>query len=809
MDSAARCFPLVGDAFPGFCLLVGPDGLVVAANDRARGLFGDVLSRPCPLRPPRSRDGDEQVSWEWHADGRLHRVVLTPCPVRGDAGYVLCLGLDLTELEEARALATRRENQLTTILDNAMEGVVVAVDGSLVYANPFMERLTGFDAGTLCSAPFVRFIHEEDRDTVLEVHRRRLAGEPAAPGLVFRLVTREGAVRWVRAVSTRIDWEETPAAVSLLSDITMERQAQLALGEFIHHQEARIASRTESLRQANATLEAANARLTREIEEHERTAQQLAAARKKATQASEAKSVFLANMSHEIRTPLNVILGMADMLLRPDEQERLDRTRALEMIREAGAALRGLLGDLLDLSRGEAGQLSLAAVPFCLREVLDGVVGRSAGQAREKGLPLTATLAPDVPDRLVGDAGRLGQVVGNLVGNAMKFTPAGRIDVRVDLPPDQAGRETEPGTVRLRFSVRDTGIGIPVAQQKRIFENFRQADGRDGWELGGAGLGLAICRQLVGLMGGRIQVSSRPGQGSEFSFTARFALPEASGAGVVSPMAAAAAPAPDDTPPLDILLAEDSNLSAEMIQAFLGPRGHRITRASNGREALDALAIGHFDLVLMDIRMPVMDGLTATRAIREGRVPDCDPSLPILALTAHGAERDRERILAAGATGYLAKPVSLDQLLEALARLGAHQKERDAATAASNAASAAGEQEPFDAGRDEALANLGDDTALYGRLSSIFLRDTPGMRKRLHQALAANDLDTVVLLAHALKGNAGVLGALEAARHARALELAARAGREDRLAALAGVLDTAVDRVVTGLAARGVLPAEP
>lgn len=798
-------FALMAEGFPGFCLLVDQGGTVVAASPRARELFGDLTGRPVSFFPAGFPAPPGAAPLDVVHGSRLYRVVAAG---PDGAHRTLVLGLDISDLEVSRRQAVRREVQLAAIVESAMEGVAVAVDGRLVYVNPFLERLTGHDAATLCSRPFSDFLHEEDRDGVVETHRKRLAGEPAATGQSFRIRSKDGQVRWVRAVSRRLAWDGESASVSLLADITDERRAQLALDALIREQDARIEHRTASLRRANATLEAANARLSREIEAHERTAKKLAAARSKAQQATKAKSVFLANMSHEIRTPLNVILGMADMLLRPDCQGSLDRERALAMIREAGISLRGLLGDLLDLSRGEAGRLALEAVPFRPAEVLGTVLSRHGPQAAEQGLTLAGTLAPDVPEVLRGDPGRLTQVVGNLVANALKFTSAGRVDVAVARAGPRRGGD-EP-TVRLRFCVRDTGIGIPPEHRQHIFKSFRQVDEAGGALRGGAGLGLAICRRLVTLMGGRIRVSSTPGQGSEFSFTARFGLPGAGDPPAATPPAATEPAAP---PPLDILLAEDSNLSAEMVAAFLAPRGHRLTRASNGREALTALAMGHFDVVLMDIRMPVLDGLAATTAIRRGEVPGCDRAIPILALTAHGAQRDRDRILAAGATDYLAKPVGLDALLHALARIAPGREGARAAPARPPATPEAGAPgaaatEAFDAGRAEALENLGGDVGLYDRLAAVFARDTPGDREKLRRAMEAGDGPGVVLLAHALKGNAGVIGASLAAARARDLELAAREGRATDFPALEAALGDELDRVLAGLAGRGIVPAD-
>jgi len=792
------------EALPGFALLVGPEGLVRSANPAARALLGETVGHAPPLFPA------EDALWE--CSDRTYRVFSVGHEMAdGQTGRVFW-GMDVTDLCQTKRLADRSERRLAAVLEHAQEGVLVAAKGQLVYVNPFMERLTGYDAPALCSRPFTDFIHPQDRETVLNVHRRRVAGLDAPAEHTFRLVTPAGDIRWVNAASTRIEWDDVPASLSLLSDITAQKNAQQALAELIRDQEAIITSRTARLSETNQRLETeilertrahraqveANARLTREIEEHKRTAQKLKAARKKATQASRAKSVFLANMSHEIRTPLNVILGMADMALRPDSREQIDHVRALAMIREAGTSLRGILGDLLDLSRVEAGRLDLLAEPFEPRRVLEAVLEGSAVLAERQGLVLAGVVDPAVPERLCGDPGRLGQVIGNLVGNALKFTPAGRVDVSVGLAKQRGGK-CDPGSVMLLVAVRDTGIGIAPEKRRCLFQNFCQADESIGRRFGGTGLGLAICRRLVGLLGGRIRVKSQPNAGSEFVFTARFAISTEPAA----PEAAPAAALPD----LDILLAEDSDLSAEMITAFLSPKGHRVTRVVNGEEALSALSLRNFDLVLMDIQMPGMDGMTATRAIRDGTVEGVDPAVPIIALTAYGTSKDRDAIVRCGVTDYLAKPVNLDQLLVVMARVVGREGRTASRPVSLLRQHTRDVSRCFDAGRAEALENLGGDVELYGRLMAVFLRDTPGDCEKLREALAAGDLQRTALQAHSIKGNAGVIGATPAVARARDLELAAREGRTEELAGLVEVLFAELARVLDGLAAQGVTPA--
>ena len=808
---------------PAFALRLDRAGRVTAADPAALGLLGDCLGAPPPLPSP-----PPGTSLDWTGAGGVWRLWTEAEP----DGSLVLRGLDVADLAEAAATGQTRQRQFADIIDGATEGVAVAAAGRLVYVNPFMERLTGYDAATLRSKPFVDFLHPDDRRTVLGIHLRRLAGGQAPQCHVFRIVTADGGLRHVNAASAWMEWEGRPATVSFLADISELKAAEQALAEHVHSQEEVIAARTASLRETNDRLAAEAAR-------HERTAQKLKTARTKLARALRAKSVFLANVSHEIRTPLNVILGMADLALRPDSGGQADLTRCLEMIREAGTSLRGILGDLLDLSRVESGRLELDAAPFSPRQVLEATLAAHRHVAQRQGLALTGETAADVPEHVIGDAGRLAQVLGNLVGNALKFTSVGGVSLRLTLA--RPGRRTPDGRVNLRFAVRDTGIGIPEDKQKTIFESFSQADETIGRRYGGTGLGLAICRRLAALMGGRLRLASSVGQGSEFVFTARYLLAQ----GPAEPAGAARLA----LPPLDILLAEDADLAAEMIQAFLVPKGHNVIRVVNGEEALAALALRRFDVVLMDIQMPVMDGLTATRRIRSGELAGIPRDIPILALTAYGAVRDRERILGSGASGYLAKPVNFDQLLDALAAsqspapdsppqaeagpaattadapdrrdampAGKPHSGRPRAKAGPSAAAARskadartkGAVEPaFDAGRDEALANLGGDEELYARLISVFLRDTPGDRARLAAALDASDAAGTALLAHSLKGNAGVVGATTAVARARDLEHAARAGETARFPACRQALDEALDAALAGFAAKGHEPAAP
>ena len=387
-----------------------------------------------------------------------------------------------------------------------------------------------------------------------------------------------------------------------------------------------------------------------------RLQQTLTEATRAAEAASKAKGDFLANMSHEMRTPLSAVLGLAQLL---DGTALDDRQRGyLGKLREASRTLLALISDVLDLAKIESGRISLELAPFRFDEVFDGVLGLFTEQAASKGLVLQVLRDPAIPPLLLGDALRLRQVLLNLVGNAIKFTERGEVQVTVAVL-----RADEPRML-LRFSIRDTGIGIPEDQLQQLFQPFVQADNSTSRQYGGTGLGLAICRQLVGLMGGSLVAESVPGSGSVFSFTARFAVapagPELAGAAAV-----AAAVAPRPLQGLRVLVAEDNDINLEIVTTLLELEGMQVRTARDGEAAVQACADGWPQLVLMDMQMPGIDGLEASRRLRaEPR----HAQLPIIALTANALSEDRERCLAAGMNDHLAKPIELALLLDALRR---------------------------------------------------------------------------------------------------------------------------------------------
>jgi two-component system sensor histidine kinase/response regulator len=508
------------------------------------------------------------------------------------------------------------------------------------------------------------------------------------------------------------------------------------------------------------------------------------------------KSAFLANMSHEIRTPMNAILGMSRLALMADPNPKL--RNYLSKILGAGEHLLAIINDILDHAKIEAGKLHVERVPFKLADMLDHLAAMSTVKTDPKGIALHIVVAPEVPARLVGDPLRLGQVLINLVDNAAKFTEQGDIVVAVNV----VDSDSDDNGMTLAFSVSDSGIGMNQQQVERLFQSFSQADSSTTRKYGGTGLGLSISRQLVELMDGRITVTSAPGQGSCFTFTAPLGIAP----GMSAPDAAVSA-MPADLPRLDgarILLAEDNANNREVALDFMAAARMQVDIAVNGVEAVRMVQGGDYDLVLMDVQMPELDGLGAARAIRASGNPAL-VALPIVAMTAHAMASDRALSQQAGMNDHVTKPIDPDLLFFTLlkwidpARLvgRALPVVDQFATAPSVLASAL----PTAPGIDwrVALGNVGGQRNRLEKRAGSFVREYGAAPAVLRDALHTGDHARLQSMAHNLKSSAAYVGALAMSAAASRLEHDLRAGQHERLGSQVPALIAAADAALAGL----------
>lgn len=506
------------------------------------------------------------------------------------------------------------------------------------------------------------------------------------------------------------------------------------------------------------------------VADRERATLDLAEARDDAMQASRLKSEFVAMMSHEIRTPMNGVIGLNDLLLRSDLDDY--QRRLASGVQTAGRSLLGVINDILDFSKIEAGQLELESVEFELRSIVEQTLAILSGVASDKELEVVTWMDPQIPRFLVGDPTRLGQVVSNLVANAVKFTHAGRVDVSAHL----VARDDDRVTVEVVVS--DTGVGIAPEVRQHLFEPFRQADASTTRTFGGTGLGLAICHQLVAAMGGRIGVHSEPGEGSRFWFTVD--LPVGTG---ISELTVAQAPSSTASRASEsrgrVLVVEDNDINQLVALGLLEALGYEAVVVDNGADAVTEAGGGDFDAVLMDIQMPGMDGYVAARGIREAE--SAARRTPIIAMTASAMQGERERCLAAGMDDYLSKPVSSHRLEAVLAHyLSAAGTAAPGPVACPDGGETpvptAPESHDLDVSRLEELDALGEGAAaLVTRAIGNFIRNAPATLAELEAAHRRGDVDEVAALAHRLKGSAWNLGALRVGSLCERLENEARA----------------------------------
>ncbi len=646
-------------------------------------------------------------------DGSRFPAVVSVTALRDAQGTIigyLLIGTDntarkLVEAEQKKSDQRLRDQQFYTrsLIESNIDALMTTdPSGIITDVNKQMEALTGCTRDELIGAPFKGYFTDPERA--------------------------EDGIKRVLSEKSVTDYELTARA----------RDGKQTV----------VSYNATTFYDRNRTLQGVFA-AARDVTERKRVEAELQQAKAAAESASRTKSDFLASMSHEIRTPMNSIMGIADLLAKTTLSPEQDKY--VQIFRRAGDNLLNLINDILDLSKVEASQLELERTGFALNDHLEKVTEMVAARAHEKGLTLVCEIAPDMPTDLVGDPTRLRQVLLNLIGNAIKFTQSGEVTLRVALDGNSV-------PTALRFTVSDTGIGIPAEKLDQVFERFTQADSSTTRRFGGSGLGLTISKRLVELMGGRIWVESEVGEGSVFAFTVPFEIWAAANRPAVAPVGTGPEP---PLPALRILLVEDSPDNCTIVMAYLDDTPYRVEIAGTGAIACKMFEAGRYDLVLMDRQMPVMDGLTATRTIRAWERANGRPPTPIIALTASALKGDREMCLAAGCTAFLTKPIKQEVLLQAI-------KEHSVVAHTSSAH----EDRPMDQMLLRVNRKLADRIPAYlqtCRQNVVVMLD----------ALDRVDFETVTSLGHQMRGSGGAYGFQVITDIGAALEEAAESADND------------------------------
>ena len=632
------------------------------------------------------------------ADGRWVRILERRTPT----GETVGLRVDITEIKEREEALQRSEERLRAIMD-ATPDCIFCVDGTgrAVDVNQAVETVLGYRRADIIGRRPVDIVIPARFRPALEVGLRHYVEAGDVPDAKAR--------HEMKAV--RADGSEFFCEITIAAARSPERQMVVAC------------------------LRDVTARKQREYE--------LRQAKESADIANRAKSDFIARMSHEIRTPMNAVIGLSSLLVHTP----LDAVQKqhVDLIEKSATHLLSLINDILDFSRLDAGHSELEIRPLDVQDLVQGAVAVARSLPGAPRLKISSNLAPDIPARLKGDARRLNQILLNLLGNAVKFTDGGAVTLSCRLV------ERHGGAARLRFAVEDTGIGISPEMRSRLFMPFEQGAEAAARQAGGTGLGLAICRQLVESMGGAIGVDSAPGAGATFWFEIDFDVAAAD-------VPAADLPEARGQRQLLVLMAEDVPSGQILARALLEKMGHRVEIEADGSAALAAAKTGRFDLVMMNVRMPGMDGLAASRAIRalEGPVA----AVPIIALTAFGQPEDKARALAAGADDCLAKPIRPHELAAVIERV----------TARTMPVMPPVEEDVDRVALEELRQSVGVEA--FERLLMRFRQDADESLDELDAAAQARDPARLRRAAHRLAGLFGQFGAMRAAEAAAAVELA-------------------------------------
>ena len=668
-------------------------------------------------------------------DGRTVHVAwsATALPSGGDLPrFVLLTGVDETSVITAERQHVEAALEFNAVWESVADAMMfLDSSGSIVASNSALCRMAGLPRDHIQGRSFLEILrqwpgHELDE---LAQFKQRFDARSFPEREVAEYQLNSGRIAWFELASSFVD---RPGQPTLLLQIARDITEQV--------------KREQQLRETNEFLESAT-----------QWAKEMAAS---AEMASAAKSEFLANVSHEIRTPMNGILGMTELALMTDLTS--EQREYLKMVESSAESLLTLLDDILDLSKAEAGRIEFRPAPFDLAAEIESLMKPIAHRAAAKNLSAHVSFSPNLPRTVVGDWSRLRQVLLNLLANAVKFTDSGEVRLSVEC----LGYENRDA--RIRFIISDTGIGIPPHRIHDAFAPFTQLDGSNTRRRGGTGLGLSICSKLVDLMGGRIFAGAAGAPGTLFSFV----LPLPVSAEDAAPQRRAHRPAIRRLPhPVHCLLAEDNPVNQRLFLAMLSRAGIHASLARTGMEAVKMVASNHFDLVIMDVQMPEMDGLEAAAAIRRAE-QQTGRHVPIIAMTAHAMPGDRDLCFAAGMDAYLSKPVRMDALLDEIHTLLSQMP--PSVTMGVAAPSPLSSMPTIDYAL--ALDRVGGDRELLGELASLFIDEYPKLLAECVAGFENHDLEAVSGAAHQLKGLLAQFGSEQGRQLAMALESAAKSG---------------------------------
>jgi PAS domain S-box-containing protein len=565
------------------------------------------------------------------------------------------LQAEIAERKKAEEEMRESEEKYRSIVETANEGIsIVDPERRMIYVNDKLADMLGYSPEELIGRRTTEFTDQEGK--ALSDLKWELRQQGIRESYETLLIRKDGSPLWIIMNAQPlfdVDGEFT-GSLNMLTDITERKKAEEALQKAKDELEQRVKERTTELSRAKEELEAMNRELQAELEQHRKLEAELVKAKDAAEVATEAKAAFLANMSHELRTPMNSVIGYSSLLL--DEDLTPEQKEHIEGIRKGGEALLAVISDILEFSRTEKEEVKLEQQPFGLRHCIEESLNMVAVQAEQKGLNLAYTINYGTPDSIIGDQGRVRHILVNLLSNAVKFTDKGYISVSV------SSKRLEGNDSQVCFTVSDTGIGVPQDKLESIFQPFSQVEYLISRKRDGAGLGLAICKRLVQLMGGEIWAESEEGKGSTFRFTIRAeALPDEK-----LDLGENERASYENLPhkkTLRILVAEDNPSNRKVLVTILKRLGYRADAVADGQEVLQALKIRPYDLIFMDIRMPEMDGISATREIRS-LWPEDGPK--VIAVTAFAMDGDKEKCLQAGMDGYIAKPVKVSDIASIL-----------------------------------------------------------------------------------------------------------------------------------------------